>query len=154
MITKLDNSNEDISKQIYYIFQNAYKVEAKLIGTLHFPPLSRTAKNVLSSKSIFYGFRECDKLAGVIEIVFKDNQLDIHSLTVEPRYFNKGIAGKLIAFVLEKYDCSKAIVETAVVNTPAINLYMKYGFVEYKRWIPSHGIEKLALSIEYGSANH
>ncbi len=71
MIKKLDNSNEAISKQIYYIFQNAYKVEAKLIGSLHFPPLSRTVKDVQISKSIFYGFRESDKLAGVIEIVLK-----------------------------------------------------------------------------------
>ena len=43
---------------------------------------------------------------------------------------------KLINYVLEEYDFSKAIVETAVVNTPAINLYKKHGFVEFKRWMP------------------
>ena len=40
------------------------------------------------------------------------------------------------------------MVETAVVNTPAINLYKKHGFVEFKRWTPAHGIEKLAMSVE------
>jgi hypothetical protein len=47
------------------------------------------------------------------------------------------------------FSFSKAIVETAVVNEPAINLYKKHGFVEFKRWTPAHGIEKLALSIEH-----
>jgi hypothetical protein len=60
----------------------------------------------------------------------------------------KGIASKLISYVLDKIDFSKAIVETAVVNIPAINLYQKHGFVEFKRWTPSHGIEKLAMSVE------
>ncbi len=44
-------------------------------------------------------------------------------------------------------DLSYARVETAVANTPAINLYKKHGFVEFKRWTPSHGIEKLAMSV-------
>jgi hypothetical protein len=37
--------------------------------------------------------------------------------------------------------------ETAVVDITAIHLYKKHGFVEYKRWTPSHGIEKMAMSI-------
>ena len=41
------------------------------------------------------------------------------------------------------------MVETAVVNIPAISLYKKHGFVEFKRWTPSHGIKKLAMSVEY-----
>ncbi len=43
---------------------------------------------------------------------------------------------------------SEVMVETAVTNLPAINLYKKHGFAEFKRWTPSHGIEKLALSVK------
>jgi ribosomal protein S18 acetylase RimI-like enzyme len=149
MITKLEHSNSDIASKIFTIFQNSYKIEAELIGVVDFPPLLRSAKDIADSKTLFYGFSENEDLAAVIEIVFENNCLDINSLTVDPRYFRKGIADKLIAYVLQKFDFSKAIVETAVVNEPAINLYKKHGFVEFKRWTPAHGIEKLALSIEH-----
>lgn len=149
MITKLDNSNEDVANQIFTIFQDSYKVEAQLVGVLDFPPLLRSSKDIRSSKTKFYGFSENNSLAAIIEIVIEDMHLEIHSLTVDPRYFRKGIADKLIDYILEKFDFSQAIVETAVVNIPAINLYKKHGFVEFKRWTPSHGIEKLAMSIEH-----
>lgn len=149
MITKLDHSTEEVAKQIFTIFQHSYKVEADLIGTLNFPPLSRSAKDIADSKTLFYGFSENACLAAIIEIAIEDKHLNIDSLTVDPKYFRKGIAGKLIAYVLENFDVSKATVETAVVNTPAIKLYQKFGFVEFKRWTPSHGIEKLAMLIEY-----
>lgn len=149
MITKLDNSNEEVAKQIFTIFQRSYKIEAQLIGTPDFPPLLRSAKDIENSKTQFYGFSENECLAAIIEIVIADKRLDIYSLTVDPNYFRKGIANKLISYVLEVIDFSEAIVETAVVNIPAINLYKKHGFVEFKRWTPSHGIEKLAMSVEY-----
>lgn len=72
--------------------------------------------------------------------------LEIHSLTVAPNFFRKGIADKLIRYILSEFDFTEAIVETAIVNIPAINLYKKHGFIEFKRWIASQGIEKLAMS--------
>jgi ribosomal protein S18 acetylase RimI-like enzyme len=149
MITKLEHSNENVAKQIFTIFQNSYKIEAQLIGTLDFPPLFRSVKDIESSNTQFYGFSENKCLAAIIEIVIEDKQLGIDSLTVDPEYFRKGIADKLISYVLNAFDITEAVVETAVVNTPAISLYKKHGFVEFKRWTPSHGIEKLAMSVEH-----
>ena len=149
MITKLDHSNEDIANQIFNIFQNSYKIEAQLIGTKNFPPLLRGTNNIASSTTKFYGFNENQCLAAIIEIAIKDKQLDINSLTVDPSFFRKGIANKLISYVLNTIDFSVAVVETAVVNKPAINLYKKHGFTEFKRWIPSHGIQKLAMSVSH-----
>jgi ribosomal protein S18 acetylase RimI-like enzyme len=148
MITKLDHSNEAVANQIFTAFQNSYKIEAQLIGTLDFPPLLRSAKDIQGAKTQFYGFSENQCLAAVIEVAIEDKQLSIDSLTVDPSYFRKGIANKLISHVLQEFDFSQAVVETAVANIPAINLYKKHGFVEFKRWTPSHGIEKLAMSIE------
>lgn len=148
MIIKLDNSNNEIANQIFNVFQSSYKVEAQLIGTLNFPPLSRSAKDIECSNTQFYGFIENACLAAVIEIAMRDNQLEIDSLTVAPNYFRKGIADKLLNYVLGTFEFTKANVETAVVNEPAIRLYKKHGFIEFKRWTPSHGIEKLSLSVE------
>ena len=147
MIIKLENSNEEVANRIYTIFQNSYKVEAQLIGTLDFPPLLRSAKDIKNSNTLFYGFSENKCLAAIIEVSIEDEHLGIDSLTVDPNYFRKGIANKLISYVLNINDFSEAIVETAVVNIPAIKLYKKHGFVEFKRWTPSHGIEKLAMSV-------
>jgi len=149
MITKLDNTNEDIANQIFTIFQSSYTVEAQLIGALDFSPLLRSAKDIANSTTLFYGFSDNECLAAIIEIMILDKHLEIDSLTVAPNYFRKGLANKLISYVLEITDFSEAIVETAVANTPAINLYQKHGFVEFKRWTPSHGIQKLAMSVKY-----
>jgi len=152
MITKLDHSNKVVAQQIFAVFQCSYKIEAQLIGTCNFPPLLRSAIDITNSATQFYGFfeggGEGERIAAVIEVAIKDQHLEIHSLTVDPDYFRKGIASKLVSFVIETMDFVKATVETAVVNLPAITLYQKHGFVEYKRWIPSHGIEKVAMSID------
>ena len=147
MITKLDNANDFIAQQIYTIFQRSYKIEAELIGTLNFPPLSRTRNDIQSSQTHFYGLYIDDLLAGAIELVIINERLEINSLTVDPKHFRKGIADKLIRYALTNFieTASTAIVETAVVNEPAIKLYKKHDFVEFKRWTPDHGIEKLAM---------
>jgi ribosomal protein S18 acetylase RimI-like enzyme len=154
MIKRLDNVSENTALQIFNVFQRSYKIEAELIGTLAFPPLSRTVEDIMGSNTQFYGFVVNDStekkcIGGVIEISIniKDKTLDICSLTVDPNHFRKGIAGKLISFVLKENDFFDAVVETAVVNEPAINLYEKHGFVEFKRFTPSHGIEKVAMSL-------
>lgn len=151
MITQLDNASDLVAKQIHTTFQRAYQIEAELIGTYNFPPLSRTVTHIQSSQTLFYGFYDDTQLAGVIELESNDNQLEINSLVVDPELFRKGIANRLMHFVLNDFASiapikpTTIVVETAVVNEPAIRLYKKHDFVEFKRWTPEHGIEKLAL---------
>ncbi|WP_462163634.1 GNAT family N-acetyltransferase [Pseudoalteromonas xiamenensis] len=145
MITKLNQANKDVARQIYNVFQRSYAIEAKLIGTQHFPPLSRRVLDIAESTTQFFGYFENKVLAGVIEVSLQHEQLDIDSLTVDPDHFKKGIATQLINFVLVNFEHTEATVETAVANAPAITLYQKQGFTEYKRWTPSHGIEKIAF---------
>ncbi|MEP0356740.1 N-acetyltransferase [Paraglaciecola sp.] len=153
MITKLENSNEEVANQIRRVFQRSYKIEAELIGVCDFPPLARSIKQIVNAPTDFYGFIDNHFLAAILEIDIKEKQLDIHSLTVDPTFFRKGIADKLISFVLKLFDINTATVETAEVNQPAINLYKKHGFIEFKRWTPSHGIPKVAMSINPLSCN-
>ncbi|RZG07798.1 GNAT family N-acetyltransferase [Pseudoalteromonas sp. CO348] len=147
MIQKLNNRDASMAREIFNVFQRSYKVEAELIGASYFPPLSRTIEDICGATSHFYGYFENQNLAAVIEIVIFEKTLEIDSLTVDPSYFRKGIAGKLLNFALTEFDAAKVIVETATANAPAIKLYNKHGFVEYKRWLPAHGIEKLALAV-------
>ena len=157
MINKLDHTNAAVAQQIFIVFQRSYKIEAQLIGSTNFPPLARSAKDIKNSSTLFYGYFENEELAAVIEITIEasavQKHLDICSLTVDPAFFRKGIAGKLLQHVMGIEGISLFTVETAVVNLPAIRLYQKYGFVEFKRWTPNHGIEKLALAFKGGRLN-
>lgn len=148
MIRKLEPTDKTVASLIHRVFQSSYAVEAELIGVSDFPPLARCIEDISGSATDFYGYFEQDTLAAVIEVGLENEHLDIHSLTVAPEFFRRGIAGKLIDHVLNHFDYEIATVETAVVNAPAIRLYNKHGFVEFKRWTPAHGIEKLALSLD------
>ena len=143
---KIDHSKCANAVAIYDVFQRSYRVEASFIGASDFPPLKRHYMAIAKAESEFYGLYHEARLAAVIEVQQTQGQLDIHSLTVDPDYFRQGLADKLLNYVLSLPSVKSAVVETAVANTPAIKLYEKHGFVEFKRWTPDHGIEKLALS--------
>ncbi|BDX06335.1 GNAT family N-acetyltransferase [Planctobacterium marinum] len=145
MFIKLDNSSVKVAEQIYRVFQNAYKVEAGIIGVSDFPPLKRTIEHITMSDTCFTGFLENDILAAVVETQLANEVLHIHSLTVAAEFFGRGIGKRLMHYVLQQEGYERAHVETALLNVPAINLYKKLGFAEIKRWIPSHGIEKIAF---------
>ncbi|MBU2892734.1 GNAT family N-acetyltransferase [Colwellia sp. D2M02] len=149
MIKALDNTKLSLASPIYSVFQSAYQVEANLIGTLNFPPLSRSVEDIQKSLTHFYGFYVDEVLAGVIEVTVESNRLHINSLTVAPSYFKQGIASQLIRYALATFNFAQATVETAVVNAPAIALYQKHGFVEFKRYTPDHGIEKTAMELNH-----
>jgi len=147
MIIKLDNSNENVATQIFEVFQKSYKIEAELVGIENFPPLLRKKSAIQKSQTQFYGFIDKKQIAAVIELVIDNTQLEIWSLTVAPTDFRKGLASKLLSFAFNSFNCNKVMVETAVENTPAINLYKKHGFVETKRWKTKEGINKLAMLV-------
>ena len=56
MISKINNKKKDIAEKIYLLFQASYKIEAELLKATDFPPLKRTASNLLDCNNIFFGF--------------------------------------------------------------------------------------------------
>ncbi|MDO5980245.1 GNAT family N-acetyltransferase [Flavivirga spongiicola] len=148
MIRKLNHKKEQVSKDIYHVFQASYKIEAKLLQVKFqdFPPLKRTVNEFQDSTTNFYGFWKASKLAAVIEIDKVNNITDICSLVVHPLFFRQGIAKKLLEFAVELYNSEIIIVETGLANKPAIILYEKFGFVLQGKYMTSIGIEKVKFS--------
>ena len=144
-IQKVNHTDSLAAKLIRNIFQRSYKVEAELVGVEDFPPLNRTIEQFVNSKTVFFGLYKNNELAGLIEIEFQNDLLDICSLVVDPKYFRQGVAGELLDFVLDKFQPKESIVETASVNNPAISLYNKKGFEIVKHWMTSIQIEKVKL---------
>ena len=145
MIETLNNKSALIAKKLFTIWQESYRVEAKLLQVLDFPPLNRTVPDFINSSTRFYGFVKDDNYNAVMELRDNDDVLHIQSLVVQPSQFRKGLASKMIAFVLSENMEYNFTVETGCDNLPAINLYLKFGFVETKQYETDHGIRKICL---------
>lgn len=143
MITKLQNSNLEVAKKIRAVFQVSYKVEAKLLKAVDFPPLKRPIEEYVNCSNQFFGFLKENELAAVVEIIHNKEYTHIRSLVVDPAFFKQGIASKLMDFVLDTFNSSLFVVETGVDNGPASALYKKFHFKEVKQWETDHGIIKI-----------
>jgi ribosomal protein S18 acetylase RimI-like enzyme len=148
MIEKLQNSELEIAKKIRSIFQKSYKIEAKLLNAIDFPPLKRPLEDYLKSDTEFYGYSKNGELAGVIEIIHYDSYKHIRSLVVNPLFFRQGIAKKLMEFTLKTFDTNLFVVETGLKNEPASKLYRKFGFIEVKQWDTNHGVRKIKFELK------
>lgn len=156
-IARLNLNDRTLLLRLYQVFRRAYQVEAELLHASVFPPLQRRLEEMVVTGREFVGYWEEEEqqgdveerreLAAAMELGHSDGVLEICSLVVDPSYFRRGIASRLLAHVLTEYTWRRAIVETATGNTPAIDLYRKFGFRESRRWMSQVGIEKIALEI-------
>lgn len=145
MIERINQKEELIATKIFTVFQASYQVEADLIGVKNFPPLQRTAKDIQGRNTLFFAYKRENDFAGIIEVERPREHLEICSLVIDPAFFRQGIASALLHFVLDTFNPTLAIVETATANHPAIQLYKKFGFEEEQIWTPDHGIQKIKL---------
>ena len=143
MIEKLQNTNLEVAEKIRAVFQVSYKVEAKLLNAVDFPPLKRPIEDYVNCSNLFFGFIKDNELAAVVEIIHNKEFTHIRSLVVDPAFFKQGIASKLMEFVLDTFDSSLFVVETGVDNGPASALYKKFLFKEVKQWDTEFGIRKV-----------
>ena len=148
LIRKLNNNDPAIAKEIQQLFHASYLVEAKLLGAKEFPPLNRKLEDYQESETDFYGFHKEEEIAGIIEITFESDRIEIDSLVVDPNHFRQGIAQKLLHYVLNSFDQGMFRVETGAENEPAIRLYKKLGFKEERQWDTFFGIRKVSFVLK------
>ena len=143
MIKRLSNAAPETAAQIHELFQLSYAVEATILGVEDFPPLRRSCHSYANSTNAFIGYYQDQALAGIIEIEQSEELIDINSLVVHPSHFRQGVAQSLIQHVFNQYGDISYVVETGVLNLPAIKLYEKLGFIEVKQWETDFGIRKI-----------
>lgn len=143
MIEKLQNKEIDIAIQIRSAFLVSYAVEAKLLNATDFPPLKRRLESYVQCDNDFFGYTINQELGGIIEIKHENSFTHIQSLVVNPKFFRKGIAKKLMEYVLNSFDDKPFMVETGVKNGPATKLYKKFNFEEVNQWETDHGVRKI-----------
>ena len=146
MIKKL-NLKKD-SEQIHKVMQAAYTAEAELLKIADFYPLNRTLQDISESKNNFLGFLNEDELVGVCELEAVDEYtIMISVLVVQPSAFRKGIASKLLAYVIEDETPKTILVSTAKKNIPAVSLYQKFGFGIYTEVTLGDGLVIVELEL-------
>ncbi|MBA4494536.1 GNAT family N-acetyltransferase [Paenactinomyces guangxiensis] len=131
MIQLLDVKDRTVAQKVLKVQKLSYQVEADLIGFQGIPPLHDTLESLMQCNETFLGYFFTDQLAGFISYVKDGKTLDIHRLAVSPAFFRKGVASALITCLLkQEQDMKKAVVSTGAKNTPAKNLYRRFGFSE------------------------
>jgi ribosomal protein S18 acetylase RimI-like enzyme len=131
VIAAIQITDTRAASQIFELQKLSYRVEADLIGSDAIPALHENLEQLQNCGETFYGFYEGQTLCAAISFKLEHQTLDIHRLVVHPKHFRKGIARNLLEFVLKlELNAQHCIVQTGVLNLPAICLYQKMGFLE------------------------
>jgi len=131
MINEIDITDPVIAKEVLEIQILSYRVEAKIINFYDIPPLKDTVETLQQCGETFFGYYHNEELCGTIAITTKENVIDIQRLVVHPAHFRQGMAKKLLKHVEQQNkDCHMITVATGTQNTPAVNFYIKNGFLK------------------------
>lgn len=119
----------------------AYQMEAELIGSSEIPLLKETLDQLQASDEIFIGYYKHGILVAVLAYKVADREIDIHRMMVNPKYFRRGIARKLLEYLEQiELDVQTFIVATGAENKPAIRLYQELDYVYVNETVVTSGI--------------
>jgi len=148
----LIHSQLEVTKQIWSLFQQSYKVEAELIGSDDFPPLRRTVENIQASDSVFVGIIDQETTTDQELIIAaaelssdKNGNLSIDSFAVSPARFRQGLGVVLMCDIISRNNEREIIVDTSILNHPAIAFYKKAGFEDRSTYTNKHGFDMIRL---------
>ncbi len=114
---------------LWALQQQAYRVEADLIGCADFLPLRETVNDILGARENFLLAYDHKQLAGALSYTTGEPGCHICRLVVAPSYFRRGIARWMLHNLLLSADPALPCrVVTAQANHPAIALYHSLGF--------------------------
>ena len=154
-LSSIDHRIHVVAQQIHAIRMAAYAQEAELLAVTRFPPLERRVDDILTSAEEFIGAFEAKTLAGVLSVCPDEEGrgISISSLVVHPTHQRQGIGQALLRSVIDRYPTSELTVQTAAANTPALALYFRFGFSEYRRWaLGTEPIELVKLGRPFAAA--
>jgi ribosomal protein S18 acetylase RimI-like enzyme len=90
------SSDRDVAQRVLDIQRAAYAVEAGIVGYDAIPPLHERLDELQSRDLIFLG-ASCDRtLGGVLAYRRDGDTVDIDRLAVDPAFFRRGLARRLM----------------------------------------------------------
>jgi ribosomal protein S18 acetylase RimI-like enzyme len=147
-MARLDITAGGMAEMVHALQIAAYRVEAGLLRVDSFPPLERTAQDLLRSGEHFVGARLQGRLVGVVAWI-SGAGIEISSLVVDPAFHRQEVARALLGEVIHVAGQWPVRVSTAKLNGPALRLYRKAGFAELGRsWVEHPPLELVHLQYE------
>jgi ribosomal protein S18 acetylase RimI-like enzyme len=156
LIQSADHHSLEVARAIHGVQMLAYAQEAALLGVPSLPPQQLTVEQLQASEERFHAACLSSTLVGAVGVIDKPDvsMTVINSLVVHPAHQRAGIATRLLLHVLAASDAASIRVSTGAGNQPALTLYRKHGFVEYKRWfVGPECLELAALKLERSPSN-
>jgi ribosomal protein S18 acetylase RimI-like enzyme len=141
-----DHHAFEVARAVHGVQMLAYAQEAALLGVPSLPPPQLTVEQLQASDERFHAAYRSSTLVGAAGVIDQPDasMTIINWLVVHPAHQRAGIATRRLQHALASSDAPSIRVCTGAGNQPALALYRKHGFVEYKRW--SVGPERLALA--------
>ena len=112
-------------------FDDVLSLKSNFISSLDYTSLQKICDD--AHHKIFI-LLHCDKLIGYIECSTIVPESEIYSIIINENERRKGYATFLLEWYvkfLKKELCSTIYLEVNKMNTEAINLYLKFGFIAY-----------------------
>lgn len=146
--------------QIHAVAQEAYALEASLIGCAGFPPLNESLEDLSRSGDTFLGFRKEGRIVGSLSFDGRTDSVVITRLVVSPNHLRQGIATALLTELMSRLlHVDSVSVSTAQANAPALSLYRRFGFrtksvSDSTEWISLVHLTKPARHFKKEGATH
>lgn len=151
LIRRADHHSIAVAQAIHRVQMAAYAQEAALLGVPSLPPQAVTVEQLRLSAERFDAVYLDSLLVGALASMEHSalGKMVINSLVVHPDHQRQGIAAGLLLHALNSTAARSIQVSTAAGNEPALALYRKHGFVEYKRWqVGDPPLELVALRLD------
>jgi ribosomal protein S18 acetylase RimI-like enzyme len=155
IIRRADHHSIAIAQAIHRVQMAAYAQEAALLGVPSLPPQAVTIEQLRLSPDRFEAAYLGSLLVGALVSIEHPalGNMAINALVVDPDHQRQGIATALLLHALNRTSARSILVSTAAGNEPALALYRKHGFAEYRRWETGEPpLELLALRLERNSS--
>ena len=126
----MDN-NFLIEKMLIGDAESVFEIEKKLIGT---GSLEDIKKSMDSDVLHYFVLKQNDKVLGFLEISCLPPEIELFDIAIDSKFQGNGYSKMLMEFLIEfakEKKCETIFLEVNRINKRAIDLYSKFGFVEY-----------------------
>ena len=126
----MDN-NFLIEKMLIGDAESVFEIEKKLIGT---GSLEDIKKSMDSDVLHYFVLKQNDKVLGFLEISCLPPEIELFDIAIDSKFQGNGYSKMLMEFLIEfakEKKCETIFLEVNRINKRAIDLYSKFGFIEY-----------------------
>ncbi|MGI5336076.1 GNAT family N-acetyltransferase [Streptomyces sp. CA-181903] len=132
------------ASQVHRVGRRAYAVEAELIGHTGIPALRESLEEMRAQPLRWLGaVTGSGRVAAFVawQEFGEDAAVDVHRVCVDPPWFRRGLASRLLRHLLgELVPGRDVVVSTGADNHPAVALYQRLGFARLADFEPVPGL--------------